>query len=193
MDLEYNLPSRYFSICDNLLKFPCHTPEDSNSGICASTPVFIEEGTPPPFPNMAAYGQSPPDEGYSEDPLTMGTTVDTTAPLWLSKMTVSERTGMLDFDAELRKSPMLIRSRTCNAPDRPTAYLGPLRNSQSIASSTLYQLLPVFASGGLLENPRLPRPHILDTYGSRLERMDASRTGQEALGGIIHDGRLSSD
>lgn len=88
---------------------------------------------------------------------------------------------------------MLIPFRTCNAPDRSTAYVRPLRNSQSITSSTLYQLLSVLASGGLLKDPRLPRPHILDIYGSRLERMDASRTRQEALGGVIHHGRIPSD
>ncbi|CAG8958275.1 hypothetical protein HYFRA_00000630 [Hymenoscyphus fraxineus] len=49
---------------------------------------------------MAAYEPSPPDEGYSEDPLTMGATANTPTPLWLSKMTVPERTeyvmGLID-------------------------------------------------------------------------------------------------
>lgn len=47
---------------------------------------------------MAAYQQSPQDEGYSEDPLTVGMPSASATPLpppWMSTMTVAERTGKL--------------------------------------------------------------------------------------------------
>ncbi|TVY30702.1 F-box/WD repeat-containing protein 1A [Lachnellula hyalina] len=40
---------------------------------------------------MATYEQSPQDEGYSEDPLTLGT-ASTPVPPWLASMNISERT-----------------------------------------------------------------------------------------------------
>jgi hypothetical protein len=40
---------------------------------------------------MAAYEESPPDEGYSEDPLTVGQSGS--MPAHLARMTVQERTG----------------------------------------------------------------------------------------------------
>lgn len=48
---------------------------------------------------MASYQQSPQDEGYSEDPLTVGTLSGPMdiihQPATLQSMTVSERTGRL--------------------------------------------------------------------------------------------------
>ncbi|KAF4634461.1 hypothetical protein G7Y89_g3638 [Cudoniella acicularis] len=41
---------------------------------------------------MGTYQQSPQDEGYSEDPLTVGSTSAPSPPPWLSSMTVAERT-----------------------------------------------------------------------------------------------------
>lgn len=40
---------------------------------------------------MASYDESPPDEGYSEDPLTVGPSGS--MPPHLARMTVPERTG----------------------------------------------------------------------------------------------------
>jgi hypothetical protein len=40
---------------------------------------------------MATYEESPPDEGYSEDPLTVGQSGS--MPPHLARMTVQERTG----------------------------------------------------------------------------------------------------
>jgi hypothetical protein len=46
---------------------------------------------------MASYQQSPQDEGYSEDPLTVGTLSEAmevmNQPVSLQSMTISERTG----------------------------------------------------------------------------------------------------
>lgn len=39
----------------------------------------------------ASYEESPPDEGYSEDPLTLGASAN--LPPWLSTMTATEQTG----------------------------------------------------------------------------------------------------
>jgi F-box and WD-40 domain protein 1/11 len=43
---------------------------------------------------MSSYEQSPQDEGYSEDPLTVGTSVSAIAP-WVQSMSAAERTGRL--------------------------------------------------------------------------------------------------
>jgi hypothetical protein len=40
---------------------------------------------------MASYEESPPDEGYSEDPLTIGQSGS--MPPHLARMTLQERTG----------------------------------------------------------------------------------------------------
>jgi F-box and WD-40 domain protein 1/11 len=40
---------------------------------------------------MTSYEDSPPDEGYSEAPLTVGTSG--ALPSWMASMTVPERTG----------------------------------------------------------------------------------------------------
>jgi F-box and WD-40 domain protein 1/11 len=40
---------------------------------------------------MATYEESPPDEGYSEDPLTVGQSGS--MPAHLARLTVQERTG----------------------------------------------------------------------------------------------------
>lgn len=40
---------------------------------------------------MASYESSPPDEGYSEDPLTLGTSA--MMPSWMSDMSEQERLG----------------------------------------------------------------------------------------------------
>jgi F-box and WD-40 domain protein 1/11 len=43
---------------------------------------------------MTSYQHSPQDEGYSEDPLTVGTVSGTSGiPHWLHDMPVAERTG----------------------------------------------------------------------------------------------------
>lgn len=42
---------------------------------------------------MAAYEQSPQDEGYSEAPLSVGTVLNPPPPSWLGSMTISEQTG----------------------------------------------------------------------------------------------------
>jgi len=43
---------------------------------------------------MTSYQQSPQDEGYSEDPLTVGTVSGTSGiPHWVHNMPVAERTG----------------------------------------------------------------------------------------------------
>lgn len=46
---------------------------------------------------MATYEQSPQDEGYSEDPLTVGV-ASLPMPAWLASMSVSNRTGMNAVD-----------------------------------------------------------------------------------------------
>ena len=46
---------------------------------------------------MATYEQSPQDEGYSEDPLTVGI-ASAPVPPWLASMSVSERTGTSGVD-----------------------------------------------------------------------------------------------
>lgn len=44
---------------------------------------------------MTAYEQSPQDEGYSEDPLTVGSVSGPASlPPWVQTMSVAERTGM---------------------------------------------------------------------------------------------------
>jgi F-box and WD-40 domain protein 1/11 len=48
---------------------------------------------------MATYEQSPQDEGYSEDPLTVGT-ASAPLPPWLSSMSISERTGTSGVDED---------------------------------------------------------------------------------------------
>lgn len=41
---------------------------------------------------MASYEGSPQDEGYSEDPLTVGNSA--TLPSWITNMSLTDRTGM---------------------------------------------------------------------------------------------------
>ena len=53
---------------------------------------------------MASYEQSPQDEGYSEDPLTVGPASGATnLPPWLRNMPVPDRTGKLDTAMILRE------------------------------------------------------------------------------------------
>ena len=43
---------------------------------------------------MSSYQQSPQDEGYSEDPLTVGAVAGTSGiPHWVHNMPAAERTG----------------------------------------------------------------------------------------------------
>ena len=70
---------------------------------------------------MAAYDESPPDEGYSEDPLTVGQSGS--MPAHLARMTVQERTGKGgNREIESSKADMTALYRICYANYRPTAY-----------------------------------------------------------------------
>jgi len=50
---------------------------------------------------MSSYQHSPQDEGYSEDPLTVGSVSGSAvAPPWVQNMPVAERTGRLQQNAD---------------------------------------------------------------------------------------------
>ena len=73
---------------------------------------------------MAAYEESPPDEGYSEDPLTVGQSGS--MPAHLARMTVQERTGKggIGRDQVLwSMADIEYFYRICNANYCPPAYL----------------------------------------------------------------------
>lgn len=70
---------------------------------------------------MTSYDDSPPDEGYSEDPLTVGPSG--ALPSWMASMTVPERTG--ERASQQIESTYSLTSfrRVCHESDCPSAYL----------------------------------------------------------------------
>ena len=139
---------------------------------------------------MTAYEGSPQDEGYSEDPLTIGSSA--TLPPWVESMSAVERTGTLrrqnDTETVEREAD---NGRICDEHHFPPTYFPSCGHCQQITTSSLHQLLQVSASGGMLESSWFPRPSISDQHGPGFARMDGVGYGQEVVGTIIYTRRLT--
>lgn len=70
---------------------------------------------------MTSYQDSPPDEGYSEDPLTVGPSG--ALPSWMASMTVPERTGELEIQQVESVWSLTSFRRVCDERHCPPSHL----------------------------------------------------------------------
>src|ERR1700712_2263512 len=108
---------------------------------------------------MSAYDESPPDEGYSEDPLTIRTSQ--LMPSWMVSMSVPERTGkgsicaLAYSEGRLTTINRIRYEHHCSAPD-----LSSCRNRPSSSSSIVYQFLSTPTNRSSLAYSWLSGPSI---------------------------------